>query len=141
MGKKTLFRGGLIYYNLNERLQAQFIHVAVILQRGWFVGEEDAVGVFDVAQHDILHCDGFGAVGVGGHVQCAALGNVARLRLEGPEVTIQGHVQAGEDGHIRSAKITEATVAVNNLPTKVADDEEAFVVGRHEEHRLDVEAQ
>lgn len=32
VGKKTLFRGGLIYYNLNERLQAQLIHIAVVLQ-------------------------------------------------------------------------------------------------------------
>ena len=125
----------------NETLQAQLIHIAVILQRAIEDGEEKLTVVFHVLQLEVLHGNGLSAVVIGDDPQSATLSDIACLRLEGPEVAVESHVDAGEDRQIRRADVAEVILAIDNLSAKVADDEEALAVGRHEEHRLDVEAQ
>ena len=141
MEKKILFHGGQINLKLNERLQTQLIHIAGVLQRAIEDGEEKLAVVLHVLQLEVLHGDGLGAVVVGDHPQGATLGDIARLGLEGPEVTIEGHVYARESGHPRRADVTEVIFTVDELAAQVADDIETLAVGRHEEHRLDIEAQ
>ncbi len=97
--------------------------------------------MFHIRQDEVLHNDRLGAIVVGDYVHGTALGDIARLRLEGPEVTVEGDTHAGEDWQIRRADVAEVILAIDDLSAKVADDEEALAVGRHEEHRLDVEAQ
>ena len=112
----------------------------MVLQQTVKDGEEELVVVFNILQFEVLHGDSFGAVVVGDDFQGAALGDIACLRLEGPEVAVEGNMYAGEHRQIRCADVAEVVLAVNELSAKVTDDEEALAVGRHEEHRLDIEA-
>ena len=110
----------------------------MILQRARDVGEEYAVGVFHVREDEVLQIDGLGAVVVGGDPQSAALGHIARLGLEGPEVGVEGDMDTRQGGQIRRADIAELVLAYKRCVARIADDEETLAVGRHEEHRLHV---
>ena len=82
----------------NLKLQAQLIHIAVILERAVEDGEEELAVVFHILQFEVFHNDGFGAVVVADNFESTALGNVACLRLESPKVAVQSDVYTWEDG-------------------------------------------
>ena len=73
----------------------------MILQRAIEDGEEKLAVVLHILQLQVIHDDGFGAVIISGDLQGSTLGNITRLWLEGPEVTVESHMDAWEDWQIR----------------------------------------
>lgn len=98
-------------------LQAQFIHVAMILQRAIEDGEEELAVMFNILQLQVFHGNGLSAIVVGDDFQGAFFGNVTRLGLEGPEVGIEGDMHAREFGQIRRTEIAEAILSIHDLTT------------------------